>query len=1391
MHGGMFDGGASWSSYCMENGGSSVGGDDEMSLHPESELNDNVSEGGLEGGLGNIHAPAQAHGQAGYPHFANDNGPWISTASVFGESGECPRQVVCIEIEAKSFESKGGRITLDSILNVDSDDTVTTGDQRRQAEAVLVNLLLGPTVGGSMSNGTVEEEKNPEEKSKHFTYDFKDPNAPTRWHPCFTVHIEEVPDTQTQEPFKYRLWYMVWDPGFTIARSVGMLMHANNQLHMDTHAQGLGAGKKRALARNEKALARGHVKTQWQSIRSGGELHYEYRKYFGDRNAKINTMARDVRSAPLLGSGQAHPCALENVLNPRDPDHGATVLKSTANDEFVHIHPEQSNPRAYFDENGRFYPPEYVRKNNLFHTLHPDFAGDRDIRQQPLPTRGVLSAEETLLVNHFAKFFLKPHPDLSMHAKHRSFEAFLAGKDYDPRNTTRSREEIEAWNISKWCFSSNMFAQTTETKDGKCSQINPLKELREKHDRMDRLIACAAEDEMDELHAAARSIVLKNLQSTMEQRAAQLPKGTRHFWEEGNRLMTRRKTPMSMTKGKVSMKNKSMFHVFVERLYTFSRQKLGAQDPMAIMAFMVNSYASSTLEPAFVLSVYGPAGGGKSELMHRYGWMSLNGMNQQSQVQSAKARLRSDPYDAYHEIYDEAPAVLEVLKVPNKTPEQLDAINSYKRKITEQTTSHAVPQEVTQADGTKILQDVQILTDHRSSSTVLHNGNCVYGVTQHDDNVKSVLRRQLNLGMLHKHDDQRRVAEPSLSDPNFAEECDDFKKNEFLVRTLLTLAYTSGEFEVDFTCANEIFRRLDQADGRPFAEPGFMGHRRTILEVVTAWYAVQCVFDATNYHDFMPQLKDSSGGYKPWTMEMMALCVPFLKAPTEEICYFVWHFHDVMCQGRGPVVDQTMVLLAKEAGFKSGEYREVASHDLPPKGSDGYATALKEKRNALDERFIENILKRDETWQHLRTLYPDALIVDTLNDVCCVEKCKANSTRTCQVEGCNEEMSMETSIKDLKKQTKTEEAVVGLGNYSQEYRPMHPCAMIDWRYAQTGYRTVPELANALSYHANKNLNLSAEVISGALYWLKSFQNDYIGTETSGTLIEGQTKFCYHPDNDTSTEGCRAEEFSIEWLIHKAMYDHNQFPAMRATSTKRAATHEPILVSKRGASNSKSIKASRNDASSGAQAGGSEMQEYGLCVQTHSVIAHARREHYGMLYASTHPQIKSEENFLHRHGLARAKLQADLVIDLKEDFQYVTPYHHPSTHSPLHVTTTTDVNLSVWTTPVKRNGFQPLSADALQTINGVRPQHEQISGRSNPQYDTLSTSNLWRFYQTKIFKTCGISEQWGQVVADARTNQREHDRNLVFEVTTTGPSNVASSSSSTAPLVVPPIVPLAI
>ena len=1323
-----------WSSFLGDMGdgdGSSVQGSsmngDEVNLFEEDEEDEEEMELGDGGGLHDA-APGQGSGTA-YPHFGNSKSPWVSTSAVFGDNGENPVNVIVLEIEAESFESNGGDITLDAILNVDfNDEMPTAADQRREAVSVLLNLLLEPTVGGSVANGTTEEEDDSSDKKERvYEYTFKDPNNPDLAHPCFTIHIEEVPDQTTGEPYKYRVWYMVWDPGFTITRSIISQLVRNNITYKDAHTRGTAAAKKKQAAQGEISNARSHIKTRHGAITNGGDLHEEFSKYFGDRSIKVSQMTPCQYLASMTGNGLRHPCAFENMLNPRDAQHGPTVLSSTPTPPNVVIHAEQSDPLAYFTATGAFFPPQYVRDNTLFHTLHPKFTGKRDVRLQTLPSRGVQSPDFMLLIDHFASVFLKEYPDLSGRTKARCFEAYLAGKDHNPANTSRSREESLAWGTAMYGFSGNRYAQKTETKDGVRREINPLNELRVKHDRLDRLLdegsAKRAVEANQKLHAAARAIVLKNLNTTMEQRKKQLPLGTRHAWQEGVELLKRRKTPMSKTHDRQHMKNKSMFHGFYERFVIFVRTKLGAQDPTLMFLFLINSMASSTGEPGFIASIFGPAGVGKSTLMHLFQLMSLDNMNQESQIQSLKARLRSDPYNGYHEWLDEASSMFEGLKISNKTAEQLDQLNMFKRKVTERTTAHGIPEEVTQEDGSKVLQDVQLLVQHSQSITMLHNGNAVFDVLFPKDMDKSVLRRLVNYGAMIEFIRGREKLDDKRKNTKLMEECEDYKKNEFLTRCLLILGQVSSEFEVDCVTAHEIFRRMDLADGRPLMESGSMGHRLTIFKIIATWNAALCVFDCPNYHDKMPELFED-GSVKPWSVEMMTLCVPFLKAPDESIINFAWHFYDMLCIGRGPIVDQTLSLLANQTGFNFKGY-------TPP-----------------------NTTRSSFTNQDLETIYSKQTITDVLAEV---TKAEANGSHT------------------LDTQRKTEISVTGMCNFVKEKVHGKDYVNINWNLLQTGVGSVKELAHILYKESDRKLGLTEEIITGSLAWLFQYVTEYKGAELHGPSVEGNTQFSYQtstaaPDDTDDTDS----------IIHAAIYKYGQFPAMLAVTSGRSKEQDAIVVSKKGAANDKRQRTDneRSDANTSLVS-----NEFGLCVQTHVVRDHALRDQCAKQYAKDHPQIQSDKNFLHRHGLFRAKEISDKVFDWLDQpgMEMVTPYFHDTTLSPLSVKTDGKCDHSIWTTSSKNTIQSTLTSEQFRIINGVTPKEGATSCYlADSSRDHLNTSDMWMDEAFTTLDRFGwATEDWFPIVHDARTNGREHRNGHVFEVNLKPSSATTSSSASTS------------
>ena len=403
----MLEGPESFNTYFENNGGGSSVADDANSEAYDLGMDD----GGEHGG---VHGAAPIQDAIPHPHFGNEQGPWISSSTIFGPNGEKPYQMVVIEMANEMFEHNGGELKIDSILNVESNEMATSSDQHREAMCILLNMLLGATVGGSMDNGTSDEADDPtDKKDKVYEYGFKDPSNPDpHSHPCYTVHIEEVPDQETGEPFKLRLWYMVWDPNFTVSRSIISQMMKNSTDFKEAHT---GNSKKKMEARVKLSKSNEHVKTRMNSVTNGVDLYNELTKYFGDRSAKIANMQSEEYAAKMYATAPLHPCALEDILNPRCPMHGPTVLAATPKPANVTIHNQQSDPARYFNaDTGAFMPPQYVRDNNLFHTLHRNFSGKRDVRKLPLPTRGTLTQGRALLINKFASVFLKEHPDLSL-----------------------------------------------------------------------------------------------------------------------------------------------------------------------------------------------------------------------------------------------------------------------------------------------------------------------------------------------------------------------------------------------------------------------------------------------------------------------------------------------------------------------------------------------------------------------------------------------------------------------------------------------------------------------------------------------------------------------------------------------------------------------------------------------------------------------------------------------------------------------------------------------------------------------------------------------------------------------------------------------------------------
>jgi len=1286
-----------------------------------------------------------------------------------------PLQRIVLELDCDSFEQ--GSMSLDSIVNVEHDECLDDKGLRREAAATLLNMLLLPTVGGALPNGSSgdESENILGRKDRIYQYKFKDPQSPGNEYPSFTVHYEEVLDQNTHEVFKHRLWYLVWDPEFTVAKSVGYILTVNQYEFKDAHALGAGSGKKRAAVRATIIHNEKNVNTRMFSIIRGEDLHTEFRKYFGDRSAKVDNMRMSEYSADVVSLGTHHQCALEKLLDPLDDENGPTVLDSVPRDDTVQINPDQLDVTNYFDQHGRFRPPEATA--HMFHTLHPKHVGQLSVRTQRLPCSGDRSELQRVLVDHFATVKLSRWMPLDRAAQLRSFEAYIAGADYNPVNNTTSRKSNEATNTSRYAFSSDRHKHKFADKNGVKTQIKPFDEIRERLDRLHCLIAVGAEKrtaEMnDALHRAARDVAVKEMRVAMEQRSKQVAVGTANYYREGNSLLKRLGSPFSKTRGTATTRDYDLFGVMINRFYAFSRNSMGAHEPFVFLLYHINSMASSLEGVTYKLAVYGPTQTGKSEMRVRASTLDLPGMNQMMQVQSNKSGLRENHEDGYHVTFDEMPIVYESLKIKNKTAEQLEAINREKKRITDHQTTHSFPEEKMGPDGERSLAEVKVTVENRQATTMNNNGPSVFGVTQFDDNTTSLLNRVHYYGFFTKHVDGR--GRPCLmKNVTTVAEREDIQKNQFLTRLLLSFGIISPEFEVDCTVANEIFRRMDMADGRPLPESRAKGQRLELFRVFTTWFAVHCVFEFENYHDLMPELfvDGNVDQPKPWKLEMMELCIPWLKTPNESLIQFVWHVNDTVTMGRGPVADEVMSLLVKEAKLKPSMYSKLAPRDKPDKAlakskdeedREEYAKDMKELISSTKESHKASVSQKNAplTYQHLATMYSEDTIEDVLKMVDCDESNLTDADKTILA-------GMRTK----------EKSAIGQLSFYTDKHMNRTAPQVDWNLVTLGYRTIPDLAVQLSRSIDRRLEMDVDVIKGQLYLFKGYVQSFTYEQTNGgNVVVCESNISYipskNPSKRTSAHDSSATSKSVtNTLIDIAVNEYDQFPAIFADGTL-SNRKDYVLTSKHEAPTQKSDKLQKSD-------GGEQQSEFGICVQHAAIKKHMLEEEQGRMYIDGHPQLgKCSNPPIYRHGVARLKRIADLVFDMPPNLKMVGPFFEKNIVEPIYVTTTEEVDPSVWSI-TSTTECPLLSTECITVINGKAPMHSEQQRSLTRDFSTPKTSTLWTMCANETLNAFGWSDdKWLKIMLDARRNTREHSRDTVYSIPmyTTAATSSSSSQSS--------------
>jgi hypothetical protein len=1378
--------GQSYGSFMMDNASSiNDDGSEDFNGSVDGSMEEDEDDNN-EGGQGGIHAAAQQNNLGNgldKPDFSGFKSSltWYTASSLFGPNGKKPVHVVVIEFDPNSFEKVGGRISLDSLMNVDKSD-MGDSNLRREAEITLVSLLIKPTAGGNLANGTLpqESEEGSSRGEQTYNYMWKDASANaenvSKEYPCFTIHIENVVDTKTSAVAKYRLWYMVWDPKFLIARSISQFMSMNRLINQSAHSR--SGGKKKVAARTEIGAMRNHTMMHAETVCSPRELCDEFEKYFGDRNPKLNNGFENLPN--FEGMLQEHPCAFENMLNPRDEQTGHAVLNSMQLDPSIHIHDDQTDPNRYFDANGRFYPPPFVRTNELFHTLnHKYHTYTRDPMTVKFPMRSMMTSEAELMCNLFYQLKLKQYGELSMIVKSQCFEAYLAGKDYTPSNRMASINDHQDMHRARYEFSAIMHMETYRIEDGKRIPIEPLKELRKCNDRLGQLIGGMDPEDLSfdrsEIDKALRQMVIENFEKVVDQRKVQLSPGTRHCLTTGAELMQRRGNPLSKMYGAARVEGRSMFANMVERLYVFYQVEHKSQDPMICFLHQVNSLAASLEGCGFALMVYGPSGKGKSRLEEITNTMNLPGMDVEAQSQSRQAQKRNNPNNGFHTTHDEPNEVVQDIKVKHKTADQITRQNEFKRKITMGNMIHSVSEQTTSSDGAKLIQDAEYYTLQGQSTTYHMNSGSRCGTTHNDDHTVSMLNRFKYYPMLYGYEKERARSEIDMTDPNYVARLEDHQKNDFLTRVLLILSNTSSIFETDTKFAEIVFRRMDMADGRaPEDTSRDNEHRMTVLRIVNAMYAQRCVFEFTNYHSdsIMAPLFEPDGKPKPFSYDMMTLCIPFLKSPPEDLIQFVWHLHDTTTFGRGPVHDEVMNLLVKESGLYTKAYSELS----PEQFEKAYEDEKGDEKNK-DKKEIEKAkkLKVDmyragndsqymtryqQTFAPYKTIgYHDLRCIYSDDDIKTIKEEVKNAME-------KEKEKKEPDMLVLNGLHAKEETALGLCNFLKEKYSRMEKPVVNFDYIQLGYSDMSDLANKLQHFSKYDIR--EELIHEQLVQLVYGTNAYKSkTNTTSKYTQGETKFCYK-----MPEAAPEMVFEEEW-IRVAVEKYKMFPAVHVACniSGLSSETEKMLSKLKGASTEQSAK--RQNAE-----GQSLPMEKGLCVQTAAIKRYMHDEIYAQLYAKTNEAAKNAGDFLYRHALGRASMIANQVF---QNANLITPYFIPKQIGPLFVNTESGTNKAVWSTSANDFNCEQKNKEMLTIVNGKEIELTNATNFCDSEYDSEDLSTLWTMHTCIALNEWG--DEWIRVVNDSRTNSRAHTKKEVFKkpAPKAPKSNAGNSSAADASL----------
>ena len=272
----------------------------------------------------------------------------------------------------------------------------------------------------------------------------------------FGWSFEELYDSSGNEVLAYRILKQIYDHGHSDDELWRQLMDENSEITRAGTINGIPEALRSAKMMQQNKLQRTQINdedmqstasTQYKRITNMTDLIKMYKAYSGKCDGSGGRpLYSDIRADTPVGcqarpfvqekeSGGKHPLGpsvafnfkryvAPDVIAPGHPGVNVSIAGCVDDDgNPLDIHPEQANPNNYYDAEGRFRPPEWVRQKGCFFVCHD--VNVRNIFNLPFPrpVHGNVVPDDCLLELFW---------DLNKETNTRLVAAIAKGQHKDP-----------------------------------------------------------------------------------------------------------------------------------------------------------------------------------------------------------------------------------------------------------------------------------------------------------------------------------------------------------------------------------------------------------------------------------------------------------------------------------------------------------------------------------------------------------------------------------------------------------------------------------------------------------------------------------------------------------------------------------------------------------------------------------------------------------------------------------------------------------------------------------------------------------------------------------------------------------------------------------------------